>query len=101
MFAPGLRTIEDIRVVVEAAGPTPVNVLIGWADGPSVADLADAGVRRVSVGSALARAAWGAFLAAAEALRGGSFDGLADAAPFARLNDLFASPGCGSSPSVG
>ena len=68
LFAPGLRTLEDIRVVVEAAGTTPVNVLIGWAGGPSVAELADAGVRRVSVGSALARAAWGAFLAAADAL---------------------------------
>ena len=54
-----------------------------------MAELADAGVRRVSVGSALARAAWGAFLAAAEALRDGSFEGLADAAPFARLDQLF------------
>ena len=54
-----------------------------------MSDLADAGVRRVSVGSALARAAWGAFLSAAEVLRDGSFDGLADAAPFARLNELF------------
>ncbi len=90
LFAPGLRTLEDIRVVVEAAGTTPVNVLIGWAGGPSVAELADAGVRRISVGSALARAAWGAFLAAAEALSDGSFGGLADAAPFARLNELFA-----------
>ena len=92
LFAPGLRTLEDIRVVVEAAGATPVNVLIGWAGGPNVAELADAGVRRVSVGSALARAAWGAFLGAADALRHGSFDGLAEAAPFARLNDLFADP---------
>ena len=89
LFAPGLRTIEDIRVVVEATAPAPVNVLIGWAGGPTVSDLADAGVRRVSVGSALARAAWGAFLSAAEVLRDGSFDGLADAAPFARLNELF------------
>ena len=93
LFAPGLRTIEDIRVVVEAAGPTPVNVLIGWAGGPTVAELADAGVRRVSVGSALARAAWGAFLSAAEALARAASTGLADAAPFARLNDLFVDPG--------
>ncbi len=93
LFAPGLRTPEDIRVVVEAAGATPVNVLIGWADGPSVSELAGLGVRRISVGSAMARAAWGGLLRAAEALQQGSFTGLADAAPFVRLNDLFSATG--------
>ncbi len=90
LFAPGLRTIEDIRVVVEALAPAPVNVLIGWSGGPSVAELADAGVRRISVGSALARVAWGAVSRAAETLLdAGTFDDFAVAAPFTRLNDLF------------
>jgi 2-methylisocitrate lyase-like PEP mutase family enzyme len=90
LFAPGLRTLEDIRVVVDAAGPTTVNVLIGWAGGPDVSDLAAAGVRRISVGSALARVAWGAVFRAAETLLGpGTFDDFAIAAPFARLNQLF------------
>ena len=87
LFAPGLRTLEDIRVVVEAAGTTPVNVLIGWAGGP---ERGRAGRRRRASGARIRpAAAGGAFLGAAEALRHGSFDGLTEAAPFARLNSLF------------
>ena len=89
VFAPGVRTPGDIRVLVEAAGATPVNVLMGWPDAPRVADLADLGVRRISVGSALARVAWGGLLRAAEALAGGSFEGLEGAAPFVQVNRLF------------
>jgi 2-methylisocitrate lyase-like PEP mutase family enzyme len=71
--------------------PKPVNVLVS-APGPelSVARLADLGVRRISVGSALARAAWGAFLCAARGIAtAGSFDELAGAASFAELNAVF------------
>jgi 2-methylisocitrate lyase-like PEP mutase family enzyme len=79
VYAPGLRTIDQVRAVVAAVGPTPVNVLKSSPDGASLQDLADAGVRRVSVGGALARASWGAFMRAAEGLAHGSFEGLAGA----------------------
>jgi 2-methylisocitrate lyase-like PEP mutase family enzyme len=87
LFAPGVRRAQEIRVLVEAVGPRPLNVLISAPIGLSLADLAELGVRRVSVGSALARAAWGAFLHAAEQIvRDGSFAGLEHAASFAELN---------------
>src|SRR6185312_16813212 len=77
LFAPGARAPEDIRSLVEAVSPKPLNVLIGADTGLTVADLAELGVRRISVGSALARVAWGAFLRAAEEIAGsGSFAGL-------------------------
>jgi 2-methylisocitrate lyase-like PEP mutase family enzyme len=90
LYAPGLRTAEDVVAVVRAVAPLPVNVLAG-APGFSVARLRDLGVRRISVGAALARAAWGAFLRAAEEIAGtGTFEGLAEAAAFSRLNAFFA-----------
>jgi len=79
VYAPGLVRIEDVRRVVEAVG-VPVNVL-ALASGPSTAELADAGVRRVSTGGALARAAYGALLAAARELHGEGTSGYAAAAP--------------------
>jgi len=89
LYAPGLRTSEAVVAVVKAVGPRPVNVLAG-ATGFSVSQLRDLGVRRISVGAALARTAWGAFLRAAEAMaEEGSFQGFADAAPFSRLNAFF------------
>ncbi|HXD53446.1 MAG TPA: isocitrate lyase/phosphoenolpyruvate mutase family protein [Solirubrobacteraceae bacterium] len=89
LFAPGARAPEDIRSLVEAVSPKPLNVLIGADTGLTVADLAELGVRRISVGSALARVAWGAFLRAAEEIAGsGSFAGLDGAAPFTRLNEM-------------
>ncbi len=89
LYAPGLATREAVAAVVAAAGPLPVNVLVS-RPGFTVRALEDLGVRRVSVGGALARAAWGAFLRAAEELAArGTFDGLADAAPFARLQEAF------------
>ena len=70
--------------------PKPVNVLMSSDTGLTLADLAQLGVRRVSVGSALARVGWGAFLGAARSIAAdGSFAGLAGAAPFAELNQLF------------
>jgi 2-methylisocitrate lyase-like PEP mutase family enzyme len=90
LYAPGIRTREHIAKIVEAVAPKPVNVLIGGALGLSVKDLAELGVRRISVGGALARAAWGGFIRAARAIaEAGSFDALADAVPFAELNGFF------------
>jgi 2-methylisocitrate lyase-like PEP mutase family enzyme len=90
LYAPGLRTREQIAAVVAAVAPKPVNVLVGWQSELTVADLAALGVRRISVGGALARCAWGGFLRAARLLAGeGSFAGFADAAAGAELNALF------------
>jgi 2-methylisocitrate lyase-like PEP mutase family enzyme len=90
LYAPGLRTADAIRSVVQAVAPKPVNVLVASA-GMTVAQLADLGVRRISVGGALARTAWGAFMrAAVEIAEQGSFAGFADAIPFAELNQLLA-----------
>lgn len=91
LYAPGLRTIADITAVVESLAPKPVNVLVG-SDFATVAELAQVGVRRISVGGALARAAWTGFLQAAkEIAEHGTFTGLARAVPFAEINGSFAS----------
>ena len=91
LYAPGVSKPEEIAAIVKAVAPKPVNVLVS-APGQdfSLSRLADLGVRRISVGSALARVAWGAFIRAAYSIREtGRFDSLADAASFAELNDLF------------
>ncbi|BBH44650.1 oxaloacetate decarboxylase [Pseudomonas sp. KU43P] len=91
LYAPGLRSIDEIRAVVQAVAPKPVNVLMGLAGVPlSVNQLQDLGVRRISVGSSLARAALGAFQRAALEIRDqGTFGYGQEALPFAQLNDLF------------
>jgi 2-methylisocitrate lyase-like PEP mutase family enzyme len=91
LFAPGVRDPQEIAAIVKAVSPKPVNVLVSAPSADlSVSRLADLGVRRISVGSALARAGWGAFIRAARAIATeGSFDGLAGAAPFGELNGLF------------
>jgi 2-methylisocitrate lyase-like PEP mutase family enzyme len=91
LFAPGVRDPETIAAIVKAVAPKPVNVLVSApVPGLSVSRLADLGVRRISVGSALARVAWGAFMQAARRLaETGSFDGLAGAASFGELNGIF------------
>jgi 2-methylisocitrate lyase-like PEP mutase family enzyme len=90
LYAPGLRTREDIAAVVAAVAPKPVNLLVGWAGDLGMADIAALGVRRVSVGGALARSAWGGFMRAAQSLaQHGTFDGFKDAASGAELNALF------------
>jgi len=92
LYAPGIRTTADIVAVVRAVAPKPVNVLVG-SDFATVAELAALGVRRISVGGALARVAWTGFLnAATEIAERGSFSGLSRAVPFAELNQRFASP---------
>jgi 2-methylisocitrate lyase-like PEP mutase family enzyme len=91
LYAPGLRTREQIAAVVEAVVPKPLNLLVGGASELTVADIAALGVRRISVGGALARAAWGGFLRAARQLAdAGRFDAFADAAPGQELNAFFA-----------
>jgi 2-methylisocitrate lyase-like PEP mutase family enzyme len=92
LYAPGVRDPEEIAAIVKAVSPKPVNVLVSKASaGLSVSQLTDLGVRRISVGSALACVAWGAFMRAARSLANtGSFDAFADAAPHSEINDLFA-----------
>lgn len=94
LYAPGVRDPDEIAALVRAVAPLPVNVLMS-SPSPTltVARLAELGVRRVSVGSALARVAWGAFIRAARSIATtGSFDAFADATPFAELDELFAAP---------
>ncbi len=90
LYAPGIATRAEVEAVVRAVAPNPVNVLVSTPAGLPVKELAGLGVRRVSLGSALARAAWGGFLRAARGIAGtGRFDALAEAAPFAELNGFF------------
>ena len=89
LFAPGLRTLADVTEVVRAVAPKPVNVLVS-SDFTTVAEMAAAGVRRISVGGALARAAWaGFFRAAREIAEQGTFAALAAATPSADLERSF------------
>ena len=90
LYAPGLRKLTDIAAVVDAVSPKPVNVLVG-SDFTTVAELARIGVRRISVGGALARAAWGGFLAAArEIAERGTFTVLSQGVPFGEIDGAFA-----------
>jgi 2-methylisocitrate lyase-like PEP mutase family enzyme len=90
LYAPGPHEREPIAAIVEAVAPKPVNVLIAADVGLRVSDLAELGVRRISVGSALSRVAWGAFMQAAEELaEQGSFGGLSGGPPVPNLNALF------------
>ena len=90
LYAPGLHTPEQIRAVVAAVAPKPVNLLVGTASQLTMQEIAALGVRRVSVGGAFARAAWGGFMRAARLLaEQGKFDGLADAASGRELNAFF------------
>jgi 2-methylisocitrate lyase-like PEP mutase family enzyme len=88
LFAPGVSAKADIAAMVRAVAPKPLNVVM-WRAGLTVAELADLGVRRISVGGALARAAWGAVIAVAEQIKAGSFEGFANAPPSKVLNDVF------------
>jgi 2-methylisocitrate lyase-like PEP mutase family enzyme len=90
LYAPGIKTAAHIRAAVDAVHPKPVNLLVGGPSDLSLAQIAELGVRRVSVGGALARAAWGGFMSAARRIaEQGSFDGLAGAATHAAMNALF------------
>jgi 2-methylisocitrate lyase-like PEP mutase family enzyme len=89
LYAPGLKTREDIAAVVKAVAPRPFNLLIG-ASGLSLTEAADLGVRRISVGGSLARTAWGGFMRAAkEMAEKGTFTELASGYPGGELNKMF------------
>jgi 2-methylisocitrate lyase-like PEP mutase family enzyme len=89
LYAPGVRDPEEIVAIVKAVTPKPINVLVS-SPGLTVSQLSDLGVRRISVGSALSRVAWGAFARAAQSIAAtGSFDTFSDTISFAELNDLF------------
>ena len=91
LYAPGLSEPDQIAVLVKAVAPKPVNVLMSKPNPAlTVTRLEDLGVRRISVGSALARVAWGAFIRAAKDLAGqGSFEAFGQAATFKELNEIF------------
>jgi 2-methylisocitrate lyase-like PEP mutase family enzyme len=97
LFAPGLTSLDAIATVVKAVSPNPVNAIMGLAGKTlSLAALEDIGVRRVSVGSALARAAFGEFLRAAQEIRSkGTFGFANQAIPFAEINAMFKRPRAG------
>jgi 2-methylisocitrate lyase-like PEP mutase family enzyme len=91
LYAPGIKTREQIAAVVKAVHPRPVNLLIGWPSDLTVAQIADLGVRRISIGGALARAAWGGFMRAAREINDkGSFSELGNGYSGAELNKMFA-----------
>ena len=90
LYAPGIRTREQIEAVVKAVAPKPVNFLNGGAFGFTVSDLAAMGVRRISVGGSLARVAMHAFIrTATEIAEDGKFDGFAGLISNAELNKFF------------
>ena len=90
LYAPGLQTSDHIRAAVAAVAPKPLNLLVGGAIELTVAQVAALGVRRISVGGALARAAWGGFMRSAKLIaEHGRFDGFGDAASGQELNNLF------------
>jgi len=89
LYAPGIRTREQIAAVVAAVAPKPVNLLVGGSTDLTMKDIEALGVRRVSVGGAMARTAWGGFMRAAQLIASeGRFDGFAQAASGAELNSL-------------
>jgi len=90
LYAPGATKPEEMQAMVSAVAPKPVNILISSDLGLRVQDLAAIGVRRISLGSSLARTAWTGFIrAATEIAAHGSFSGLAAVAPFTDLDEFF------------
>lgn len=89
LYAPGVRTPADVAALVKAVAPKPFNLVLHGA-GITVRQAEDLGVRRISVGGALARVAWGAFMrAATDIAQHGQFDSLASGVPAAELNTFF------------
>lgn len=90
LYAPGAQDPEEIRAIVKAVSPKPVNVLMGSDNGLSVKDLEELGARRISVGSSLARAAWDGFLRASrEIAERGTFGGFKEIVSYKELNTFF------------
>ncbi len=90
LYAPGVTKRDEMQAIVSAVAPKPVNILMSSDTGLHVSDLAEMGVRRISVGSSLARSAWAGFIRAArEIAERGSFGGFQELTPFAELNGFF------------
>ncbi|WP_260703213.1 isocitrate lyase/PEP mutase family protein [Edaphobacter flagellatus] len=90
LYAPGASSRAEVEAIVAAVHPKPVNILVGSSSGLSLTELAAIGVRRASVGSALARAAWTGFIQAARLIaRNNSLEGLHNTVPYSELNDFF------------
>jgi len=90
LYAPGLKTREQMSAVIDAVKPKPVNIIIAWPSELTVGDIAALGARRISIGSALARVAWAGFMRAAQEIaQQGTFKTLGYAAPSADLNTIF------------
>jgi 2-methylisocitrate lyase-like PEP mutase family enzyme len=90
LYAPGIATRDQIAAVVAAIAPKPVNLLVGSASELTLKEISALGVRRVSVGGALARSAWGGFMRAAKLIaEQGKFDDFANGASGRELNSLF------------
>ena len=90
LYAHGFKERDQIKAIVECVAPKPSNILIGGSNGLTMKDAESLGARRVSVGGAFARAAWGGFIRSAkELIERGTFDELANAASYAELRELF------------
>jgi 2-methylisocitrate lyase-like PEP mutase family enzyme len=90
LYAPGIRSRDQIAALVAGVAPKPLNLLVASASELTMQEIAALGVRRVSVGGTLARAAWGGFMRAARLIaEHGKFDGFADSASGQELNSLF------------
>jgi 2-methylisocitrate lyase-like PEP mutase family enzyme len=90
LYAPGINKPEQIKAIVQAVAPKPVNLLMGTPMGLAVKDAEALGVRRISIGGSLARAAWGGFIRAARQIaEEGRFDAFADAASGMEINKFF------------
>jgi 2-methylisocitrate lyase-like PEP mutase family enzyme len=91
LFSPGPQKPDEIKALVDAVRPKPFNLLVSRDIGLDVGRIAELGVRRISIGSALALAGWTGFMRAAQALRAtGAFSSLAGLVPYAEINGLFA-----------
>ena len=89
LFAPGPQTGSEIEALVAAVAPKPLNLLVVRDIGLRVQGIAELGVRRISLGGALALAAWTGFIRAAQILKEGSFAALANLVPYTQMNELF------------
>jgi 2-methylisocitrate lyase-like PEP mutase family enzyme len=91
LYAPGVTDPREIDAIVKAVAPKAVNVLVSRPNpNLTLSALTDLGVRRISVGSALARVAWGGFMRAAQSIAAtGTFDALGEGAAFADLTQVF------------
>ena len=90
LYAPGILKRDEIKAIVSEVAPKPVNILISRNIGLRLADLAEIGVRRISVGSSLARVAWSGFMRAAQMIaKEGSFSCFDGLVPFAEINNFF------------